>query len=473
MRPDPLDFFEKFSAGPVSDEKLDAGEEALAGLSVAASIVAIQGEKVVGFGLRHLMNKGETFWPAHSPGEFSTVKDTLKALNRTRPGLPAPQPKNLLGLFPIKERVKDFGADELNRAITQMKRMEPTVDSFIKKHDLPGRGVTMKFKRGLLSGGPLYDLSKKRVMLPSFSEATTLHELGHAADFTGSRRSKIWGMARGPVKSAVAVALPIALIAGDEIKRALPGTVDDRVIEFMQQNAPAILGATLAATQLYPEGKATAMALKHIKTMKGPRAMRAAAKTLLPAWGTYALMTIAPMIGMSLAKKYYNQTKEKQLEKEGSVLTDYVMGQILGLKSVAKDIMSIGGQIGKGTKDLITHPGRMKRIGQAAKEVGTSREFVEGALYAGIPATLATAYIYGQRHGPVVREKLQKVAPYDLEDLLRTGGLSHRAQTYAKDKVPEDWKRQNPGLYAGLVGAGAAMSGGILMKLFSDLTHAM
>ena len=41
-----------------------------------------------------------------------------------------------------------------------------------------------------------------------------------------------------------------AMIAGDRIKEMIPGTIDDRAIEFMQNHAPEIMGATLAATQL-------------------------------------------------------------------------------------------------------------------------------------------------------------------------------------------------------------------------------
>src|SRR5690606_41685263 len=62
----------------------------------------------------------------------------------------------------------------------------------------------------------------------SIDKEKVLHELGHAADFTGSRLGKIRGWAGPAISRGVSVALPIALVAGDRIKEMMPGTIDDK-----------------------------------------------------------------------------------------------------------------------------------------------------------------------------------------------------------------------------------------------------
>jgi len=475
-RPNPLDFFEKIGEegaqepAPEAEEKgfLDPGEEALAGLSIGASLLAAHGTRIGDFVLGKMMSKNDVPWPAHSPGEFRNVKDMIGGAMH----LGEPKSKKLLGLIPISERPK--GGD-ISLAGRTLERVQPDVDSFIKKHRLAEKGVRMKLKSGFLSGGPSYNVLTKRVTLPVVEKGTMIHELAHAADFTGSKRGKFWGYARGPIEAAVFSALPIALIAGDEIKKALPGTMDDRAIEFMQQNAPEIMGATLAATQLYPEAKASVMALRHIRERSGPAAARAAAKTLIPAWGTYALGTIAPLIGMSMARKYYNEAKkrnqeEEGLEKEGGLMDKYVLPYVDEFIETAKDLGHVAKQIGRGTKQLVEDPQRVARIRSAAKEVGTSPQFIQGALYTGIPAALATGYLYSQRHGQHARPKIEQTDPLMLDEYLET---SSRTTNRMKNSIPEDWKERHPALYASLVGAGAAFSGGIISKLMSDLAHAL
>jgi hypothetical protein len=503
-RPNPLDFFEKIGEegaqepAPEAKEKgfLDPGEEALAGLSIGASLLATTGTTLGGMALGHLTSKKDIPWQAHSPGEFSTVEEMIKGVQDLGP----PKPKKLLGLIPISERPQIGGVTvgpdrkrrkfmgiipmkeevppmgNYNKAGRTLERIQPEVDSFIKKHRLAEKGVKMELKRsGLLSGGAHYNVLTKKVHLPVVEKGTMIHELAHAADFTGSKRGKFWGYARGPIQNAVLTSLPIALIAGDEIKKALPGTMDDRAIEFMQQNAPELMGATLAATQLYPEAKASIMALQHIKQRSGPAAARAAAKTLIPAWGTYALATVAPLIGMSMARKYYNEAKRKNqeedgLDKEGGFIDSYARGLYRKAISTGEDLGHVAGQISRGTKELIEDPKRGARIRAAAKEVGTSPEFIAGALYTGIPAALATGYLYSQRHGQHARPKIERASEEMLQDILgTTSGTTERM----KDKIPEEWKERHPALYASLVGAGAAFSGGVISKLMSDLAHAL
>ena len=108
----------------------------------------------------------------------------------------------------------------------------------------------------------------------------------------------------------------------------------------------------------------------------------------------------------------------------------------------------------------------MRRIGQAAKETGQSPEFIQGALTAAIPATLGTLYLYGTRSGKEIRERLPEGT---REKALR---LPRKELVLARKK-DEVWREQHPYRFAGLVALGAAMSGGILTKLFSDLRRVL
>jgi len=498
-RSDPLDFFDKVAEVPPIVVKIkdkvkqraigtrgdryssDTGEAALAGLSISSMGVAQRGAKV---GQRLLRKASPTGgpWPAHSPGEFSTIKRTLRELRGTiRPGqkgifMPPPKKKNFLGLLPIAERAEVRGGEAaFHKSLREMKKMQPLVDGFIKKHDLTAKGVKVQFKGGM--GGSAYDILHKKVRLARVGPAEALHELGHAADYTKGPIGKIRGVTNYTLNRATMLALPIAYIAGDEIKRALPGTVDDRAIEFLQQNAPAVLGATMAATSLYPEAKASMLAIKHVRDTKGKAAAMKLARTLIPRWSTYALATIPAMIGISLAKKYYNESRSREdapIEKAAaSPVTRYLAGYTAKYKNLWTDVKHVSRQIGHGSKKLINDPQRAKRIAKAAKAVGTDPSFIYGALSVGIPTTLTAAYVYGTDHGAIVKERLDKVDHKTRNRLLTTGPYPNPVLNRVKKHVDEDWKSKNPGLYSGLVGSGAALSAGIMTKLFHDLMHAM
>lgn len=491
-RPDPLDFFKEAESEPRESrvraiikkkligqtkgdkESSDTGEAALAGLSVSSMAAVKAGPRLLRLGIKKKIPSGGPLWPAHSPGEFSTIEQTLKEMEPrwfevpAGSKMPPPKTKNLLGLFPISERPVIRGKKNFQNAVAQMESMQPVVDSFIKKHDLAAKGVKIQFKGGVpaMLQGPHYHTFTKRVRLSRVDPASALHELGHAADYNKDIVGKARAILGPRLRGATMLSLPIAYIAGDEIKKALPGTVDDKTIEFMQQNAPSILGATLAATTLYPEAKASYLALQHVKETQGPKAARAMAKTLIPKWGSYALATIPAMIGISFAKKYYNEAKKRgeDLEKESGI--------IQAIPHMFRDVRAsarhVGRQIAEGARELRDAPDRMQRIQRAAKEVGTDPAFIYGALSVGIPATMATAYMYGTKHGPIVKDRLEAISPKTQRKMLSTGPIANRL----KDRVPDDWKTRNPGLYAGLVGTGAAMSAGIMTKLFYDLLHA-
>lgn len=483
---DPLDFFlhEKvaFDEAPTGNEprhvtsnpdpqSLDPGERAMAGLMAAGgSIAAKVVPWVARMGLDSMTNAGSVPWhngvAAHDASSIADVMSEVKPPRGKLMGL-----FNLSGRTPAPRSAKDVAAAFAGPE--KLQEMQHVVDSFIDKHNLAEKGVRMNFSRGPLGTalGPRYHIPSKQVYLPSVSKTTVLHELGHAADYTGSALGKIRGVAEPILRKGALIALPIALVAGDRIKEMMPGTIDDKAISFMQDHAPEIMGATLAATSLYPEAKATFLAVKHIAKTEGPEAARAALKRLAPGWATYLLGAIPAVVGMSLARKYMREARaeKEDLLKTSGVLRD--VGGVLrevggdlasGAMESARDIGHIGKQIGQQTVSMMREPGLLKKVTQAAKTVGTSPEFVYGALGAAIPATMGSLYLYGTASGKEIRDRIH---PDTMNGFLDDSGKKIPIASRTK----ESWREEHPVRFAGLVAAGAALSGGILAKFFSDL----
>jgi len=449
----------------------DPGERALAGAAaVGGSLTA----KLLPWGLSavadSMQDVGSVPWHNAIPVQGGkSIADVMADAKMPR--------SKLLGLFDITSRIRPARSvrdhEQVAKAINKLQEIQPVVDSFIDKHNLAEKGVTLNFNRGALGSAMKnrYVVPSKEVFFSSIDKEKVLHELGHAADFTGSRLGKIRGWAGPAISRGVSVALPIALVAGDRIKEMMPGTIDDKAIEYMQNHAPEIMAATLAATTLYPEAKASYLAVQHIAKTEGPEAARAALKKLVPAWGTYLIGAIPAVVGMALARKYMREAREeKNMAKEGGV-RDAIRNFGLGARDLAKgvgsgvwhgivdsalDIAHVGKEVGRQAVDMIKQPQTLKRISAAAKEVGTSPEFVQGALSSAIPATMAALYLYGTPGGKTIRERVE---PSEIA----AGDYPLAKQT------SERWREQHPLRFAGLVAAGAALSGGIISKFFSDL----
>jgi hypothetical protein len=451
---------------------LDPGERAIASLVAVGSAPLARRLALLAsnYALGGVADKDSVPW--HNALQVRNAPTIAEA----RPGV---APSKLMGLFNVSARVRDVQdvADhkEVMRAASKIPEIQDVVDSFIDKHDLARKGVRMNFHGGIL-GGNYYNPSTKEVFFKDVGKEKVLHELGHAADFTSSRLGKLRGRFGPMLERGAYAALPIALIAGDRIKEMLPGTIDDKAISFMQDHAPAIMGATLAATQLYPEAKASALALQHIAKTEGPQAARAAFKRLGPAWATYLLGVIPPIVGMALARKYMRQARDEQaqqgdIEKVGSLMRDITHGAGAFLRDTAKDLGHVGKQISSQTADMIRSPGTGRRILEASKAVGTSPEFVNGALSAAVPATLGALYLYGTEAGKHIRERIH---PSD-----RTKYMAGRHDFELVDTIPstipgaslvhERWREQHPMRFAGLVALGSALAGGIAMKMMFDL----
>jgi hypothetical protein len=397
--------------------------------------------------LEHLGQKDSVFWGNVQPSLGNTSIGAMKPTNETR----------VLGLFNVAGRAKEAPLADEEAVVGKLDEIQHVVDSFFEKHRLAQKGVTMNFRAGPLTTKPFFDIDTKRVFLPQVSKEIALHELGHAADYTGSTLGKIRAVAEPVLRRAALVSVPIALIAGDELARAIPGTIDDKAIQFVQDHAPTIVGATVAATQLYPEAKASILALKHIKDVEGGAAALASVKKLLPAWGSYVLGAIPAIVGMALARRYMREARDHNQKNETAEKTAGVVGEALGaIKDSVLDLGHVARQLGHGVVQLARDPEVGQRIATAAKEVGTSPGFVVGALSSAMPATAGALYLYGTEPGRIIRQQIHRVGR-STKELLRSRPHD------------EQWRERHPAAFAGIVGLGAALSGGILHKMINDL----
>ena len=367
-----------------------------------------------------------------------------------------------MGLFNVTGRQRPIEQRAMQMVGHRFEQLEPLVDSFINKHNLAEKGVRMRFPTGIAGevAGPRYNLSTKEVHLPELSKSVVLHELGHAADYTKGRLAKFRRIAEPLLERGILTALPVALIAGDRIKEMLPGTVDE------------IMGATLAATQLYPEAKASYLALNHIAKTEGRDAAKASLKRLAPLWGTYLLGVIPAVVGMALARKYMREARSDrdalvkdtvgpEIEKVGGV--GKFLGDIVGFaREGGRDVAHVARQINNQSFSLIRQPGTMRKIVDASKAVGSSPDFVHGALISAVPASLAALYLYGTPSGKVIRDISEK--EHNEERITDS-----RKGLPLVSRVNESWRQKHPAQFAGLVGIGAALSGGIMSKFLADL----
>jgi len=452
----------------------DPGERALAGfLSVTGSLSA-KLTPMAARAIGRLAGGGDSNnWTGPPIQGVSSIREAQGAMFKQDPSKPVNRQHRVLGLFDVRQShppLDDAGLLQSMKRYQHLDNVQDVVDSYIKKHDLKRQGLRMNFQRGPLSGmsGSTYNPATKEVTLPSMGKETILHELGHVADYT-TRTGRVRAMIEPALQRSVLMALPIALAAGDRIKEMIPGTIDDKTISFLQDHAPGIMAGTLAATTLYPEAKASISAIKHIRDLerlgKQPAgAAMAAFKRLGPGFATYLMTSIPAIAGMALARKYMYQARAEKrekfdiqdLEKTSSIIRGFVQG--------AREVGGVVRQIASGAADLITEPGTLRRVGRAAAEVGTSPEFIRGALGAAVPAALGALYMYSTPSGAAVRERLHP------ETRARLMGHTPMAVGPVALQT-EQWRGEHPLRFAGLVGMGAALSGGIISRLVADLTR--
>lgn len=450
-------------------ESLDPGERALAGILAGQAVAKIP-RIIGGLGMAGASLSEAKSWVFQPMIDQKTIKEMMSSGG-------APGKTKILNLFEVTTRPDAtllkteaqarIRAERMSELTKEMKKIQPVVDSFIKKHKLVEKGVRMDFQRSLLSMAPFYDPLTKRVALPVVSAPIALHELGHAADY-----ARPGGAARRVAGSignrAAMIALPTALIAGDKIKEMIPGSIDDKAIGFLQDHAPAIGAATLAATSFIPEVKATKFALEHIKEVQGGKAARAAAKKLLPALGTYLLSYVPVVAGLSFAKKYMNEKREQDaaIEKTSGFGGTFFRHLSEAIQDTGAGLRHAANQVDDQAQRLLRDPDMGKRLLHAAKATGSDPTFIAGAVNTAIPATLGALYFYGTPAGREIRDRMGK------EYTGRVIPETHHGGPLAQN-TREAWRENHPLRFAGLVGLGSALSGGIISKLLTDIRRAI
>ena len=342
-------------------------------------------------GLKHL-GMGALPGPADQGGP--ALKELLQEKDK----------KSFLGLFDLEAKPKVHGI--VRQDMHELARMSDTVDSFIDKYHLADKGVTMDFRYSPWAAvrGASYDQVSKVVTMPRASKEILLHELGHAADFTS--RAGAARVLRGTIPGLLLDGLiPAAYFVGDEIKKAIPGSVDDKVIDFAQKHGPALAMLALATKTLYPEGKASYLAIKHIHDVEGAAAAKKAAAKLIPLFGTYALATLPVIAGFSLAKKYYYETHAKQEKKAGAGI-DFLRGSGQSLVDIGSKFTDVGTQMWRGLGELTRTPDPVHKLFAAGKTVVESPQFQAGAVYSALPAAVAAYASYGHPGGKAQRAKV-------------------------------------------------------------------
>jgi len=192
-----------------------------------------------------------------------------------------------------------------------MKDLGNLSESMLKETGMKGK-VKVNLKDGL--GNNYYNPIGKSVNVGTVSPSVALHEIGHAADYKNSL-SKV--VARKIPHIAAALAVPASFGYGDYIKKKIPGTIDDKVVDFIKAHPYATTLAGYGSSTLYPEAKASYSALKHLKKYRGSAAAKGAfLKELGPAFGTYALGSL-PLLAVAGAAKYLSEGIGKKKKSKG------------------------------------------------------------------------------------------------------------------------------------------------------------
>lgn len=424
--------------------------------------------------IRHSQKLFSTFFPRHPGASITTTADDIILT-------PA-------GGYPVKGSSNFQSADDIAKGVRQRiplvrpdgKIIEPfididaikkfdqgtveSIDSMIQKYKLSDKGVKMRLTRGPLSGvlGPRYDPALKEVVLPWVNEAFVAHELGHAAHLTKPGAASLHA-ARKALFGGSLLGIPMAYLVGNELKEMFPGTVDDKAIDFVQRHAPAIVTATYAGSHLYPEVQATARAISHINKVKGKAAAKQALKHLIPALGTYVAPLVPLAIGASLAKKYFFEAegKNKKLQKESGWkdMTSNLWTRFGPLLSepahIASQVARQSGELFKRDPDEI-----IKRLYRAGIDNIKSPHFVGGAIGAGIPAAALSYIHHNTPHGKLFEEKKRTI---------REQGADPIGKLNIEIEREEAKQNENDFTLPLITGLGAAISGGFLRKMFTDL----
>jgi hypothetical protein len=284
--------------------------------------------------------------------------------------------KNLTNQIDAGE-LRSNGFFHSQEEIEAMREIADLGESFMEKHKLrPDLTINLGHHGSKLRD--YYNPIKHSVNLETLSPSVALHEMGHAADYKGSIPKTVL---RHLPQILAATAVPAALTYGDYIKKKLPGSTDDKIIDALQKH-PIAAGLTgYGIATLYPEAKASILALSHIKDMKGSeRAMSEFTKSLGPAYGTYLAGALPIIAGYGIAsavhkahqKKVRKREEHKKVAKISPNMKAFLAGAIpVGLSVGGATYYTYGTKGGKAMRDITDMQRKEKLEGEYGKAVGS------------------------------------------------------------------------------------------------------
>ncbi len=465
-------FVTKLAEYDETEKFVDPGEAAAAGMAVASSTLA----KMLppAFGMLDL-GPEKREWRGTPSYDIARTSEFAEGFAEDR------RSKKLLNLFDIRLPPRgdvtftQHGLVEIPKAheheLDYLQSISKSIDGMLTKYKLPQKGVKMDIGGGSIQNvfGPRYNILDKKIQLPWMGKEYALHEIGHAAHFA-ERGARASATVRNLLNKSAFIGIPMAYVAGDEIKKMFPGKIDDKAVDFVQKHAPAIAAATWTAAQVYPEVQATARAVNYVRETEGNAAARQTLKKLLGPLMSYVIPVIPAVVGLSLAKKYYfdakKKDKKKGLKKKAGVkswLTEMLTPTWEEIvRPVISDISFNVGNISHQTLDLIDHPINevSKKLWDAGIKTVKSPEFVSGAIHAGVPTAALTYVYYNTPHGKTYLKRYSDIHKRNSDEV----GRAREEYEYAKIKAKHD----NVTLPV-IAGAAAAVSGGFLSKLFMDI----
>lgn len=312
----------------------------------------------------------------------------------------------------------------------QMADLADLSESMLKEKGLKGK-VQVNLKGGL--GSNYYNPISKSVNIGTAAPSVALHEIGHAADY---KNSLIKTVARRLPHIAALTAVPASFGYGDYIKEKIPGSVDDKVIDFIKEHPYATTLAGYGSSTLYPEGKASFLAWKHMKDKRSlGYANKAALRELAPAFGTYMLGALPALAVAGAAKYLYDSKKKKGIKKKAGSMKDFY-------------------------KTVTTDPVKKERF---------LRGFATGAAIGGLGLGGLAAYHTGTKGGKLMSEINLDIHEDDIRrDPLM--GKETKKKLIERGRKSTKWQENHPVASTAIAGGvGALGLGGLVGYLHHNM----
>ena len=229
-----------------------------------------------------------------------------------------------------------------------LSQLKHGLDAFPKGTPLP---KSIKFRRGSpYLMGTHYNPISKNIVMNNFKLPMMYHEMGHAADL--AKPSLYRKAVRGSrvLDRGLKYAVPAALLMGDSLKKAIPGSLDDKVIGALQAVGPEAWLASRLAGQIVPEMRANkfmnarlAAIVKDVKTKEGLKVMSNMKRAGKIQFGKY-LAGAAVHYGLFALARYIGKKKRNKMEKTSSlasIFQGYVGHPLSQARAIADNIKHV------------------------------------------------------------------------------------------------------------------------------------